>query len=302
MTYAVWCPFKVAPTREIKEAASTIEVCGYPASMERNMGYHVLVIRGIPSDSDAFELINKLPWSLRWASLQTDIGVDVIETVDKLTRFDEPEKAGKRMGFDHAVDGVFQGNMICAFPEDQSIKKVTAGGVGIMMSAPAEPFVAAVGEGVEVIEPSAVDSRLKLATELFCMSEFEWSPQAKFLSLCIALEVASTRAKVANNVVEQLDEWIAIAKSSLDSDIRDLAGRLNHLKRMSHRQSVRAFVKRALVADSNTQAEEVSAEALHLYDKRGSLVHGGQLEVGQEAPRLKEIVRMTLLSAIRNGL
>lgn len=167
--------------------------------------------------------------------------------------------------------------------------------------------------------------RTRLAAELYCLGGFELSDRAHFLTLCTVLEVLARRTREMDEVVEQIDGWRAEARvrhsvakrqreeaeargkeaekqalQTLEEAWARLAERVGNLKTKSITSALKTHVEQLLKADGRPDAASHAARVAPLYDKRSRLVHGAQPISKDEIFELDEIVRMTLVAAIRN--
>jgi hypothetical protein len=162
-----------------------------------------------------------------------------------------------------------------------------------------------------------------LAFGLYCLSHFETTEPARFLTLCTALEVFAPSPDVPQHIKNLIDRWVIdakeIAKNMLQrsqvasadptsaaspngvdyQDYVQLASRLEWLKKQSHTGRIREHVRAILTNAGDIRANDLATETAKLYGLRGRLTHQGQMDLGSGVSRLDEIVRKTLQAALK---
>lgn len=312
MSHCLWFPFNFPPGYQLKDLPFECNVGGNAARVFDHGGSHILEVRGLRSEGAARDLVPHVKNALLWAALNQNRGLQLPTEIDEPVYYEDPKQAAKNLGFpDSVVDGVFEGAKICVYPESLKLKRLYAGNVGFLQEAPPAKFVQAIDQGVRLLQaaPGPMSDNLCTAIEMFCLSDFKTSTHVRFLTLCTALEVAAPRGKKLPHIIDTIEKWKREAKDLSRKNKQtsakphvgysELSDQLERFKDESHRQAVYRFVSEVLAYDGHDQALDIAKEARNLWDKRGRITHEGKLHLAKDTPRLKEIVGIALIAAIR---
>ena len=308
--YTIWVPFELAPNHDFDlNEPVQFEVCGYPARLIKQLGHTGLQVEGLPGEDAARELLPKVNAGLLYAVVGWGRALMFgWEPVPLVFKDGDPLIYWILGGIDDTPHP-FDASRTAIYPSD---KRFTDGRITIGMetSMPANGFVETFQRGLVVpsLRDGVTDRKIRFGGELYCLSNFEASDRAKFLTLCTALEVLAPRRKLPKTVRGHINRWAEEAKglardakpATKEQDaLRSLAGQLTHLETASITASLKDYVLDTLSRDGKFPAQEKAVEVARLYGLRGSVVHGGADVDHRDLFKLEEIVRMTLVAAMR---
>ena len=285
------------------------EVLGKPARLERHAHNHVLIAEGLEDEEAAKEFLARLKAGLRWFAIDRVLGVSFEESIAELKRVQGDRFNLFGVEFDEPVDGIVDGDLPAILPSDLSIKAITLGRPSLSVTHQPKTLIEAVNYGAARARSTDGEQsrRFTLAADLYSHSHFQNTPMARFLVLCVALEVLAPSPGVdpaAHAMIEEFQGLVReksaslAAGSSEQEAISDLETRLGYLARISHRQRITRFVRETLHSAGNSDADRLADEAKRLYDLRGQVVHSGATDVQKETDLLDEIIRTVLKAAM----
>lgn len=248
--YTVWLPFSLPNEQviDVAEAPRRGTLSGFQAMLLRTAACYVLEVSGIPSLDDARAFLKRLETGLLWAATMSRFGVRLSNAAPR------------------HIDG--HGRVRCDTPAIYKGARPALGGrtrgtlSGLRQP---EPFLEWISEGAALpcSEGLAGDAKLALALDLYCMSHFEATPAARFVTLFTALE--------------------AVAPSK---------------KGGSHTKRITTYVRDTLRAEGDPEADATADEVKRLYSVRGDLIHGDGPRLGDEPDRLDRIMAKVLRAAL----
>jgi len=157
-----------------------------------------------------------------------------------------------------------------------------------------------------VLIKSSYGVKLRTALELYAAHFTEQQVRVRFLLLVIALESLTNPTKKHNVAVNLMSRWqqelkIEIKNYSEKSEefksLESLSRELNFRTEDSLRSQIRKLFKNL----NSCNSEEMQRRALHVYDKRSTLVHEGELpdeELVNLEAEAKELLVTLFLAAI----
>jgi len=276
-------------------------------------GYH-LVIGPFADEESANIGIERAYAGLMWALLHQGISPEA-ELQPQIVRYaSDPVKAAQRLYGEsnprvERLDAVLDGSRPAIYDSDKRVTFFTCGRPSVVQGLNPQQTVSLVSEAMAFPLSGAVvaDRKLKVALELYGSFFRESSPNARFLSLIIALEVLAPAEQKCNEVVTLIDEWMSATrerKSRFQPDSEEWASydslerEIGFRREVSIRKRIRTLVQGALSRHGDSDADEQAKLAVSLYDMRGRLVHDGYLpgqELGKSTALLRDIVRRVLL-------
>ena len=290
-------------------------------SLFRQSNFYVLEIQGFESERSAKDYLNRLWAGMAWVSLNKCIPFSAETIFGEITYTTDPEKAAENLSksfglsIEGGVDGLASGDQApIVFPSSKKIPLISCQASGSVSSQLSfDDIYPILIEGIEAPTSSDItlDSKLKLAIELYSAYYYEHTTSTKFIILIIALEVLFSNKPKSAVALKLLDKWKTeienerIKKKSNDEEdtsLEELKRELFYRRTKSKRSQMRSLVKETLNEVKNPRAEEFSKEAVDLYDKRGKLVHTGKLppeDLDNAEKKAKKIVEMILEAKFR---
>ena len=316
-TYAIWLPFELPEGKDFQnlDPPCEVEISGYKCILKKWMHFHILVVKGLPSQEAAQALVPRLGTGLLWAAIECGLGLKFNLDVKPVHYYADPDEAAKRLSkqgvpVSGPVHGIFEGYHTVIYPDNKNIKTLMTGRPGLTESSNPQNFSSAANEGIALFAADAIVSnpKLKMALDLYCLAHFQESAHARFLTLWTALEVLAPPITIPVSTVALIDRWIAETREAAEANpsndaevlaLQSLAERLGNLRTESITQSLKAFVRDALAQDNRDDASDLAAKVARLYSKRSRLIHQGDLDLQDSVTRLDNIVRQTLQAVMR---
>jgi hypothetical protein len=182
-------PFIVEPGHFFRPGRFTIE--GLPADLEvreDRQGWHVLSIRGLPTEEAARDLLRRACPALEWVGIETTWGIRVDCDLQALVLREKPSPPESLLPGAH---GFANEERPLIFPENRRIGIGLVGSVAVRLDSPLARFVEGLETGMSLPElhERIGNRRMRLAIDVFLGSFFEGSEYAKFLSRITVLEV-----------------------------------------------------------------------------------------------------------------
>lgn len=307
--YTLRFPFRLPPGQEIEASQVIGEIDSLTFSLEKHEPFYVFTIRGFPTEDTADRYINNVWAGLMWVVLHLGLWPEAIYEPQKVVYTEDPCQAPKNLPFKNPSDGlIIGGNSPAVYPSEERPLTVTGGHATVLLTTHAVDVIRFFREGLAFPESNEVitDQKLRVAFELYGPSFTEFSLNAKFLTLIMALEALATGIHRTPLVLNLLDKWkqeVAELRSTLDSESEDnvsldaLNRELLFKKEDSIRRQIRNLVFTTLQANGDTDANGMGKLAQQLYDHRSTLVHDGKLEssvLGQAASDAKKMVERVL--------
>jgi hypothetical protein len=293
--YTLRFPFRLPPGREIAVSEEGIELGGLKFSLKRRNQFYVLKIDGFPSENEAKNYINNAWAGLMWVLLKRGISPDVELKAQKVKYAEDPYQAAKNLSknlglkVEGPVDGLINGARPAVYPTEKKIRAITMGEPTLAVTTPAEIVLRILGEGASFQKSDEVinDEKLRLALELYGAYFTEFTANARFLTLVMALEALAVGVPKTQLVLDLIEKWRIELEKLLEnvepdtddaSSLEALRRELLFRKEDSKRRRIQSLALKTLRDHGDKDAEETAKKAVEIYDLRGELLHEGRVE------------------------
>jgi hypothetical protein len=268
--YTLRFPFSLPIDQEIMTTEQVIELNGLSFSLKSESRFYILIINGFSTEDKAQQYINNVWAGLMWMLLHCGLPPDVVLELQS---------------FNELIDGSRPVVYPSKKPPSSSIIQYP---VTVTITTPVELVFRFFCDGVNFPASAKVidDPKLRIALELYGASFKEFSENAKFLALVMALEALATGTPREKLISDLLDKWKKeveeLKKTVKSSDEADSLESLNRellfRKEDSIRQQIRTLVLTTLKDNGDKNAAEIAKSAVKVYDLRSTLVHKGELK------------------------
>jgi hypothetical protein len=292
-------PFELSPGRDIVAIDQTVEqkIGNLTFSCERQDRLYILKVSGFVSELIAQEYFSKIWVGLMWVMLNRNIAFSFNKSFGKVTYASDPKQAGENLSnafgspFDgRVVDGLADGDIPVVYQSDKKIRFINAGNINVLIGKPFDQIFATMIEGVALANNSRIisDTKIKTALELYSAYYYESSANAKLLTLVMALETLTVSSPKSQFVLDIIANWqkdVDQLKNQLESESEEfealiaLERELLFRKEKSLRSKIKDLVFDTLQGEGASNAREMAAKAVKVYDKRSTLVHEGTLPI-----------------------
>ena len=293
--YTLRYPFKLAAGQEIAVAKESTHVGNLVYSLKKQDDFYVLTITELPSEQEAKKYINTVWAGFMWLLLHRNLSPNASLEAQEIAYAEDPYQAAANLskGFgsknNGPVDGWIDGSSPAVYPSSKNIRTVTLGQATISSTDQSGYVLKYLSEGVSFPKSTQViqDRKLHVALDLYGAYFTEFTANAKFLTLVMALEALATGLKRPPLVVGLLDKWrtevnellkTVDASSDDAASLGALCRELLFRKEDSIRSQIRNIVMTTLQAQGAEDAEEAAKNAVKIYDLRSTLVHQGSIE------------------------
>jgi hypothetical protein len=308
-------PFRLPPGQQFTELGSICDrtVLDRKVKLAELNGWYYLLVTGFTSESDARAFIPKLYAGLMWALLHQGLSPDVTLEPQAMFYADDPVKAAQNLfkSFDlqvTRVDSLVDASRPAIYSSDKEIRIITAGNVTLSQGFHSEQSLDLICHAAAFsrADRAAADGKLRVAFDLYNSFYREASQNSRFLTLAMALEALAPEEFKPVEIVSLVEEWMAAVQTrmaGLRQDSEEWAGyeslqkELGFRREVSIRKKIRTLVLSTLTRHGDADADDISNQAVRLYDKRGKLVHDGFLpdnELRDATTQLREIVRRVI--------
>jgi hypothetical protein len=306
--YTLRFPFRLPPDRKIEITETNSDLDSLTLSLEKQDTFYVLTIKGFPTEDRAKHYINNVWAGLMWVLLHQELSPEAIIEPREVIYTEDPCQAAKNFGFKDPVDGLIDGGSPAVYPTEKRLLTATGGQVSVLVTTHEHDVLRFFREGTLFPESDKViaDLKLRVAFELYGAYFTEFSGNAKFLTLVMALETLATGIPRTKLIRDLLDKWKKdvtelkdrIEPESDDADSLEAVSReLLFRKEDSIRRQIRNVVFTTLQVNGDEDAAEMGKRAVEVYDHRSTLVHEGKLEppvLGKATTDAKTIVQRVL--------
>ncbi len=309
--FTIRLPFSIPPGHDLTDIPCCAEIAGHDCQLKKHGGFFVLEVRGFNTEDAAKAFLSKLGTGLLWAAVKRGVALTFNLNIRSVTYAQDPEQARQNLSrtlnlhIDKPVDGLGDASDTATYPSQKYIRWVSLGTPTVVVSSDPRQFLAAVSDGTALPDAELIpkDEKLRLAIDLYCLSQYEASQNARFLALVTSLEVLLPTKERPALIVGAIDQWIAQAKAlmtepKIEPDIcrslQALITGLDNLKSESITSRIREFIQDLLSAAGHEDAMKLAKKAADLYSKRSRLVHTGQADIGNGVSALEGIVRKIL--------
>lgn len=297
--YTLRFPFKLPLSQEISSTEHCEQRADLTYSLKKNDQQYVLTITGFSSQGAAEKYIAAIRSGLAWVILNKGLSFQADTELQNVTYAKNPYEAAKNLSknFDLAieggVDGLIDNNRPAVYASDKTIRTSTVGTPhSIVVITSVSDMFPLLLEGASFPNASnlVADRKLLLSLELYGAYFTEYSTNAKFLTLVMALEVLANGRRRRQAVLDLLDKWIGEVKQLLEQpnlnqddqeSLEALKGEIQSRQEESIRRKIRALVYDTLTKNGDADAYNIAGQAVHIYDQRSTLVHNGTLPVSE---------------------
>ena len=287
--YTLRFPFRLPPGREIKVTETTGELDSLTFSLKKQDTFYVLTIKGFPTEDTAKHYINNVWAGLMWVLLHLGLPPEAIIEPREVVYTEDPYQAAKNLGLKDPVDGFIDGASPAVYLTEKRLRTATGGQVSVLVTTHEHDVLRFFREGILFPESDKViaDLKLRVAFELYGAYFTEFSGNAKFLTLVMALETLATGIPRTKLVMDLMDKWkkdVTELKDRVEPGSDDAASleavsrELLFRKEDSVRRQMRNVVLTTLQLNGDEDAAEMGKRAVQVYDHRSTLVHEGKLE------------------------
>jgi hypothetical protein len=319
--YTLRFPFKLPPSQKISSTEHCEQRADLTYSLKKNDEQYVLTVTGFSSQESAEKYISVIRSGLAWVLLNKGLSFQADTELQNIAYTKDPYEAAKNLsknfgitikGGMERVDGLIDSNRPAVYASDKTIRTSTVGTPhSIVVITIASDMFPLLLEGASFPHASnlVTDRKLLLALELYGAYFTEYSINAKFLTLVMALEVLASGRRRRRVVLDLLDKWIGEVKRLLEQpnlnqedqeSLEALKGELQARQEESIRRKIRALVHDTLAKNDDADAYNTARQAVQIYDQRSTLVHNGTLPVSElrSATRNAKRIMERLLKAI----
>jgi O-acetylhomoserine/O-acetylserine sulfhydrylase-like pyridoxal-dependent enzyme len=193
--YTLRFPFTLPPGREIAVTDCFREVDGLSYRFAKQDRVYVLTLSGFPTAGAAEAHLRDIRAGFIWMLLQTGIAANAVFDPQKVTYAGDPMLAAANlsrsfnMQIDGPIDALLDGQRPAVYPSEKRIKVLTGGLASVIVSTPVEIVLKHLMEGLQIENSTRVvdDQKLLTAFDLYAAYFTEASPNARFLTLIMAL-------------------------------------------------------------------------------------------------------------------
>ena len=230
-----------------------------------------------------------------WLLLYRGLSSDAELKPQNITYAEDPHQVAKNLSksfgvqIEGPVDGLIDGAIPAVYATGKNLRTITMGKPSVTITTPAEDVFKFLSEGASFPKSRDIieDRKLRVALELYGAYFTEFSANARFLTLVMALEALASgipRTQIVLNLIEKWNKQVEELEEAVKPDSDDAAS-LESLRREllfrredSIRQQIRGLVFTTLQDNGDKDAANVAGTAVKVYDLRSRLVHEGKLE------------------------
>jgi hypothetical protein len=209
--YTLRFPFTLPPGQEISVSnKADSELGDLKFSLERDAQLYILTVEGFPSEDEARHYFNNVWAGLMWVLLQLKLSPSAELDLQKVIYAKDPYQAAKnlekKMGIQYKgpIDGIIEGAFPAVYPAGKNFRISRVWAPTVVITNKAEDVLRVVNEGAsfqksgEVIE----DKKLRVALELYGAYYTEFTSNAKFLTLVVALEALAIGVRKTKLIID----------------------------------------------------------------------------------------------------
>ena len=197
-------------------------------TLEFNKPYYILIIKGFKSELEAKAYKNNLRIGLNWTGLNCNFGFEDELKFDEVHFCSDPYKTAEvwkaQLGLDKGqrIDCIINGNLPSVYPTKYTVGIMTGGIASFVIGKNPDLLLDSFIEGLAISSSiENINSKLKIAIDIYNSYHFEQSNQAKFLSLIMALESIAPhnyKHKIAQDLI---DSWVSDLNAKMESLQKD---------------------------------------------------------------------------------
>ncbi|MBG56786.1 MAG: hypothetical protein CMK46_00675 [Porticoccus sp.] len=312
--YKIRFPFRLAPGQDLTECNEKKMVGSLSISIGKESGFHCLHIEGFETQKQAVRFYEKIDIGFKYITLNTGLSFLSVGELQKVNYAENPHEARKSLSkslnitIEEPVDALIDGARPAIYLTEKSIRKITAGSITTTESCLSENFLELFAKSAMFETPDAIrnDGKLLSALDLYSGHFLETTPRAKFLTLVMAIETIVIPTPRTDNVLALINRWKKEAEEelkALDSNsdeyfsLESLRNELLFRRDDSIRRRIKNYIFNLVRSNKDDDAEQVSADAVRVYDFRSRLVHGGrvnEIELSENLSVAKKVVENVL--------
>lgn len=288
--YSLRFPFKLPQSQEINNLTQPYEFRFKDKKIQlKEIKDSYFFKLGLFSDeAEGESFIPKIWAGLMWVLLHLGMAPTAQLETQKVAFTNNPYTAGKNLGFkDRKIDGICNGDCPAIYKSDKDISAFIAGSPKVTQGFAHDKIGELITEALSFPYPekAVIDNKLSVALDLYNAFFWESSPNARFLTLNMALEALSPQTLKHQCAVGLVSKWMSevdslkslVEKESEEWHAYDsLKREIGFRKEASIRSSIRHLVFSTL-SGKDSDAENLANRAVKLYDLRSSLVHDGHV-------------------------
>jgi hypothetical protein len=293
--YTLRFPFSLSRGQEIAVPEQSVEVDGLTFSLKKRERFYVFTINGFSTEEMAKHYINNVWAGLMWVFLHRGLSPDAVLEPQTVVYAEDPHRAAKNLSenfglqIEGSVDSLIDEGRPAVYPMGKQLRTIALLPATFLVTTSAEHVLRFFGEGIAFPENAKVidDTKLRVALELYGAYFTEFSENARFLTLVMALETLAIGTLRTQLVLDLLDKWKkeveellknAAPESDDAASLEALSRELLFRKEDSIRRQIRTLVLTTLEAIGDEDAVAMARSAVQVYDLRSTLVHEGKLE------------------------
>jgi hypothetical protein len=311
--YTLRFPFRLPAGQTINTNEDIVKIGNMHFHMSKQESWYVLEIDGFKSEDEAIKFSRQLWAGFMWIILNANLAPSASFEIQNVKYSEDPITTGRNIAKSFGlpdgepVDSLIDGHRPAVILSDKKIKALTAGDAQITIGIPSKRIFELLAEHSDFSKPSEPfnDDKLRVAVELYAAYFTESSPNARFLTLVMALETLAQGVSRPKTVLDLLKKWqneveelkLSNSDSEINAVLDSLLNELLFKKENSIRSQIRSIVRETLMNTGELDAEQAARTATTVYDNRSTLVHKGKLDahtLSQSTAEAKLIVERVL--------
>jgi hypothetical protein len=293
MAYTVRFPFQLAKGRALSGLDQPVsqDKGGLTFTLVRQGEWFIVTVSGFELEGQAEGFVPRVRAGLARVLLERGIAFNASTVIDKPVMAEDPVQAGINLGFTDGqpVHGLVEGSTPSVFRTDLRVRAITMHAPSVSVSTPANDFLETLVQGAlaPYSDQLPLDQRVQTATDLYSAFWYEESPNARLLTLVMALEALTVPRKKHKVVLDLLERWkreVNELRSEVDS-VSDEGSALEAISRelvFREESSIRSRVRDLVLETLSPQGEETARadakRAIAAYDARSVLIHEGTID------------------------
>lgn len=289
-------PFELPTGYQITDTDKPIQYANLECKLKKESRAYALIIKGFCTEEDAEYFLSNSWSGLMWVLLNCGLAPLWETKLQKISYTKDPVAK--------EIDGL----QPAIFSSDGSYWARTTDNINLISGTNTDRFFEYFFKGIEYKnwENGFKNNKLRIALELYGAFFSEATENARFLTLVMVLEALSESEKRPDMVLDLLINFrgqIEDVESNYSKEsnervsLESLKRELTFRKEDSIRKQIRSLVFNTLSNNGDVDALEMAKQALKVYDKRSTLVHGGSLtlqELGSISSEARIIVERVL--------
>lgn len=317
--YTLRFPFRLPLGQTINTNEDVVKIGHLHFHISKQENWYILEIDRFKSEDEAVEFSNQLWAGFMWVILNANLAPSASLEIQEVTYSKDPIVTGKNLARSfglpdgEAVDSLIDGSRPAIFLSDKKIRKLTGGDIQVTIGIQSKRIFEILSEHFNFSKPSEPfnDNKLRVAVELYAAYFTESSPNARFLTLVMALETLAKGVNRPQVILDLLKKWqdevdqikLSNSDNELTTVLDSLSKELLFRKENSIRNQIRTLVLETLRKAGDVDAEQTANATVKIYDYRSSLVHDGKLDVqtlNQSTADAKLIVERVLRAKFKS--